>query len=292
MGVQDFAAEVQEAIGRRQSEVATVQLYAFARAIGFDSINLDLIYGLPHQTPARFRRTLETVLAMAPDRVAVYSYAHVPWLRPHQRRIDVAALPQPAVKIELIAAAVEAFTAAGYVSIGMDHFARADDELAVAAREGRLHRNFMGYTTRRCADMVGVGLSAIGDVNGAYAQNAKKLTSYYAALDAGRFPIERGFALDPDDLVRRYVITELMCNFRVERAELARRFGVDLDRYFAAELEALQAGGGPVADGIAAITPVGLEIPSQGRLFVRVVCMVFDRYLASHQGARVFSRTI
>lgn len=292
MGVQDFTPDVQEAIGRRQSEAATVDLYGYARQIGFDSINLDLIYGLPLQTPASFTHTLETVVTMQPDRVAVYSYAHVPWLRPHQKLINTADLPDPAVKFELIGAAVDTFAAAGYVPIGMDHFARPDDELAVAAAERRLHRNFMGYTTRPATDMLGLGVSAIGDVQGAFAQNTKKLTPYYAALDEGRFPIERGFALDADDLIRRHVITQLMCNFRIDRGELARTFGIDFHAYFAPEIDALQARGGLVDDGLAVVTPDGVEISREGRLFVRLACMLFDRYLAPHQGTRVFSRTI
>jgi oxygen-independent coproporphyrinogen III oxidase len=291
MGVQDFSPAVQEAIGRRQSESATRELYAFARTLGFDSINLDLIYGLPLQTLESFERTLRSVVEMSPDRIAVYSYAHVPWLRPHQRLIEVSSLPDPGLKFELIGAAIDAFSA-DYVSIGMDHFARPDDELAVALDERRLHRNFMGYTTRPASDMVGVGLSAIGDTRGAYAQNAKKLTTYYAALDRGQFPIERGYVLSADDLVRRYVITELMCNFRIDRAVVARKFDIDFDSYFAEELFALAAPGGPVRDGFVTITPGAIDVTGEGRLFVRTVCMTFDRYVAAHQGSRTFSRTI
>jgi oxygen-independent coproporphyrinogen-3 oxidase len=291
MGVQDFSPAVQEAIGRRQSESATRELYAFARTLGFDSINLDLIYGLPLQTLESFERTLRSVVEMSPDRIAVYSYAHVPWLRPHQRLIEASSLPDSGLKFELIGAAIDAFSA-DYVSIGMDHFARPDDELAVALDERRLHRNFMGYTTRPASDMVGVGLSAIGDTRGAYAQNAKKLTTYYAALDRGQFPIERGYVLSADDLVRRYVITELMCNFRIDRAVVARKFDIDFDRYFAEELFALAAPGGPVRDGFVTITPGAIDVTGEGRLFVRTVCMTFDRYVAAHQGSRTFSRTI
>ena len=292
MGVQDFNPAVQEAIGRRQSETATRELYAFARTLRFDSINLDLIYGLPRQTRETFAATLRSVVEMAPDRIAVYSYAHVPWLRPHQKLIDVSALPGPALKFDLIGAAIDAFEAAGYVSIGMDHFARRDDDLAKAMAERRLHRNFMGYTTRPATDMVGVGLSAIGDLRGAYAQNAKKLTTYYAALDADRFPIERGYLLNRDDLVRRHVITELMCNFRVDRAAIARKFDIDFETYFAAELSALEARGGPARAGFVVITAEGLEVTPRGRRFVRTICMAFDRYLASHQASPTFSRTI
>lgn len=292
MGVQDFDPVVQEAIGRRQSETSTRDLYTFARALGFESINLDLIYGLPNQTLATFTHTLRSVVDMRPDRVAVYSYAHVPWLRPHQKQIDQMALPRPALKFALIGAAVDEFAAAGYISIGMDHFARPGNELAVAMSERRLHRNFMGYTTRPGKDMVGVGMSAIGDIHGAYAQNAKKLSTYYAALDANRFPIERGYVLSADDRIRRYVITELMCNFRVRRDEVARRFNIDFDTYFASELVRLTAADGPARDGFVTVTADAIEVTNSGRFFVRTICMTFDRYLERHHASPAFSRTI
>ena len=188
MGVQDFTPEVQDAIGRHQAEALTRDLYDYARSIGFDAINVDLIYGLPRQSVETFTRTLTAVTAMRPDRIAVYSYAHVPWLRAHQTRINQAELPLGDRKLELIGAAIETFVGAGYMAIGMDHFALEDDELAVAARQRRLHRNFMGYTTRPAMDMVGVGLSAIGDLCGAFAQNVKKLPAYYAAIEISVTP--------------------------------------------------------------------------------------------------------
>jgi oxygen-independent coproporphyrinogen-3 oxidase len=293
MGVQDFTPDVQDAINRRQSEPMTRELYRYARRAGFDSINVDLIYGLPRQRLDAFRRTLDSVVDMRPERIAVYSYAHVPWLRPHQKAIDPSALPDASLKFELFGAAIETFLGGGYVAIGMDHFALPGDELAVAAEARKLHRNFMGYTTRPASDMFGVGVSSIGDVRGAFAQNEKKLPRYYDALDAGRFPIERGYALTPDDLVRRFVITELMCNFHVSRAAVAERFGVDFDDHFAAELAELSEGPGPVADGFLRIDQEGLTVTGPGRLFVRNICMAFDRYLRSHQTGRpVFSRTI
>jgi oxygen-independent coproporphyrinogen-3 oxidase len=292
MGVQDFTPEVQQAIGRNQPEALTRDLYEYARTIGFAAINMDLIYGLPLQTLETFTRTLDTVVSMRPDRVAVYSYAHVPWLRPHQSRIDVSTLPDRDLKFELIGAAIDTFRGSGYDAIGMDHFALPGDELAVAARRRRLHRNFMGYTTRRAGDMLGVGVSAIGDLRGALAQNVKKLPPYYAAIDAGRFPIERGYMLTGDDVIRRHVISELMCNFFVDRQDVASRFGIDFDRYFAPELQALTAPGGPVDDGFVRVTSTALEVLDQGRLFVRSICMHFDQYLASHSGRPVFSRTI
>jgi oxygen-independent coproporphyrinogen-3 oxidase len=292
MGVQDFTPEVQDAIGRRQSAALTRDLYDYARSIGFSAINLDLIYGLPRQTRATFTKTLAMVAAMRPDRIAVYSYAHVPWLQPHQSRIQPSDLPSRDVKFQLIGAAIDTFVQAGYLAIGMDHFALPDDELAIAMRERRLHRNFMGYTTKPATDMLGVGLSAIGHVRGAFAQNAKKLPAYYAALESGRFPVDRGYALSIDDRIRQFVISELMCNFFVDRNEVEARFAIDFERYFAADIEMMSAPDGPIADGLATLTQDSLAIAPKGRLFVRSICMHFDRYLRRHADKPVFSRTI
>ena len=292
MGVQDFACEVQAAIGRRQSENQTRGLFEFARGLGFESINVDLVYGLPRQGVPSFSRTIESVVNLRPDRIAVYSYAHVPWLRPSQKAIKVEELPSPVQKVELIGAAIEHFLHAGYVAIGMDHFALPEDDLAIAAKGRRLHRNFMGYTTRPAADVVALGISAIGDVRGAFAQNVKKLPPYYQALDAGRFPIEKGYALSPDDLLRRHVIAELMCNFYLDRAAVERAFGVNFADYFGPELAQLAAPSGPVDDGLLEITHEALTVTARGRLFVRTICMHFDRYLPSHSGKPVFSRTV
>ena len=291
-GVQDFSEPVQKAIQRHQSETETRALFGFARRTGFTSINFDLVYGLPRQTPESFERTLSSVAAMRPDRIAVYSYAHVPWLRPNQKAIDPLDLPDAGTKRALLGSAIETFGLAGYDAIGMDHFALPDDELAIASRERRLHRNFMGYTTRRANDSVAAGVSAIADVSGAFAQNHKSLARYYEALDAGQFPIERGYGLNADDRVRRYLITELMCNFRIEFARVRAQFGVEPLDYFARELEALAAPGGPVADGLLEIEADTLTMTPPGRLFVRNICMTFDRYLAAHEGRPTFSRTI
>jgi oxygen-independent coproporphyrinogen-3 oxidase len=292
LGIQDFTERVQQAIHRRQPEHDTRALYWFARETGFDSINFDLVFGLPCQTVRTFRRTLASVVDMLPDRTAVYSYAHVPWLRPNQKAIDPLDLPDATEKRDLLVAAIEAFSAAGYEPIGMDHFALPDDELALAARQRRLQRSFMGYTTRPAPDSVAVGISAIGDVHGAFAQNAKTLARYYQAIDAGRFPIERGYALGADDRLRRYVITELMCNFHLAREAVEARFGIDFGAYFTAELAQLTAPDGMVADGLLEIDAQALTVTPRGRLFVRNICMTFDRYLAAHQGRPVFSRTI
>jgi len=293
MGVQDFTPEVQEAIHRHQTEGETRALYEHVRRLGFPSINLDLIYGLPLQTVEKFERCIEVVLELRPERVALYSYAYVPWVKSTQKRLDSAQLPAATLKLELFVQAREMFESAGYVQIGMDHFALPDDELATAMSARKLHRNFMGYTVKSGTDMVGAGVSAIGDVRGCFAQNEKKLTTYYAALAAGRFPIERGYPLSTDDLVRREVITQLMCNFHLDRHEIERRFGIDFGAYFAPELAELAAPDGPVEHGFVAVSPERIEVVGNGRLFVRNVCMTFDRHLRGKSGAKnIFSRTV
>lgn len=291
LGIQDFTPEVQSAVNRIQPEALTRALFDEARRLGFESINADLIYGLPLQTTASFARTVAAVTAMQPDRVAVYSYAHVPWIRGNQKKISVDDLPGGASKLALFAVAIDGFTAAGYERIGMDHFARPDDELARAAAGRRLHRNFMGYTTRPATDMVGLGVSAIGDVAGAFAQNTKKLSTYYTDLDAGRFPLERGYRLDDDDRVRRHVITALMCNFHLERTAVEQQFGIRFADYFMRELDELAAG--PVRDGLLESSDGALTVTEAGRLLVRNICMVFDRHLRERASdAPVFSRTV
>lgn len=291
-GVQDFAHDVQVAVNRVQSEIDTQALFDEGRRLGFQSINLDLIYGLPFQTRASFGRTVDAVVRMRPDRVAVYSYAHVPWIRGNQKKIDPKDLPPAEQKVELFVEAMERFLAAGYQQIGMDHFALPDDELARASAAGTLHRNFMGYTTRPAADMVACGVSGIGDVSGAFAQNVKKLSTYYQAIDGGRFPIERGYRLDADDHLRRDVIANLMCNFRVDVRATEARFGIDFAGYFARELEELRSG--PEPDGFVALGQDRIDVTGAGRLFVRNVAMVFDRHLREKvkDEKPVFSRTV
>ena len=295
MGVQDFNPKVQEAVNRIQSYELTRDLIVHARALGFGSINVDLIYGLPHQTEETFAATLDQVLALRPDRVAAYSFAFVPWMSAHMKEIDRQALPTPEVKLALLAATVDAFTGAGYRAIGMDHFALPSDELARAVDSGTLHRNFMGYTVTATTDMVAIGVSAIGNVQGAFVQNTKKLPEYYEAVAAGKFPIERGYELSQDDEIRRYVIGELMCNFHLEVKAVERRFGVVFDEYFAAELALLTAAtDSPVADGLVSVQRDRIDVQPAGRMFVRNVCMIFDKYLAARTGGPkpVFSRTV
>jgi oxygen-independent coproporphyrinogen-3 oxidase len=294
MGVQDFDPQVQAAVNRIQSYELTRDLIDRARALGFQSINIDLIYGLPFQTVHGFRQTIDQALMLRPDRVAAYSFAFVPWMKAHMNRLSQEALPPPGVKLELLALTIDAFHAAGYRQIGLDHFALPGDELARAIDTRALHRNFMGYTVQTTGDMVAVGVSGIGEVQGAFVQNTKKLPEYHGAIDAGRFPIERGYEMSRDDLIRRHVITALMCHWRVDIPVVERRFGIAFDRYFAAELGELTGADSPEADGLIAISPDRIDVTPLGRLFVRNVCMVFDRYLRARTAGPtpVFSRTV
>jgi oxygen-independent coproporphyrinogen-3 oxidase len=293
IGVQDFDSDVQAAIDRHQSEEQTEDIYRRCRAAGIPSINFDLIYGLPLQTSDSFTRTMNSVVRLRPDRVAVYSFAYVPWLKPHQKSIPEDSMPSPEMKLRLFCIARETMLAAGYRQIGMDHFALPDDELALAQAGRRLHRNFMGYTVKKGSDMVGVGISAIGDVGNSFAQNAKKLPAYYGYIDDGEFPIERGYLLSKDDRIRRSVITALMCNFHLDRAELEREHSIDFESYFAEELDELRRSDGPVDHGFLKIDAQRLQVVGQGGLFVRNICMTFDRYLRDAEaGGPTFSRTI
>ncbi|MEA3245127.1 MAG: oxygen-independent coproporphyrinogen III oxidase [Gemmatimonadota bacterium] len=291
-GVQDLTHEVQEAIGRVQSLEQTARLVEHARGRGYRGINVDLIYGLPLQTPASFERTLASVIALRPDRAAVYSFAFVPWVRGTQKKIEEADLPPAAVKVELFAIARERFLAAGYEPIGMDHFALPDDELARARREGRLRRNFQGYAVIPGDDVIAVGVSGIGDVRGRYVQNEKKLSTYEAAIGEGRLPVVRGVRRSADDEVRRAVIHDLMCNFRVDVPDVERRYGIAFATYFAHDLTLLAA---HEAAGMVRVTPARIEATPVGELFVRNLAMCFDRYQREKHdiGSKpVFSRTV
>ncbi len=295
MGVQDLTPEVQEAITRNQTYDQTASLVSHARDVGFtEGINIDLIYGLPLQEPGTFGRNLDQIIGLRPDRVAMYSFAYVPWIRGHQKKLDTATLPSAEVKLELYMMAMERFLDAGYQPIGMDHFALPEDELSVAANEGRLYRNFMGYTVMPASDMVGIGISGIGEVQHAFFQNEKKLSTYYEALDAGRLPVARGYLLDEDDRIRQYVIQQIMCNFRIGKADVRERFDVDFDDYLATSLDRLDE----VREaGFIELDDDGLRVTPQGRVFVRNVCMAFDRYLLEKEAAEaqdrpVFSRTV
>jgi len=288
LGVQDFDRRVQEAINRVQSEEQTASLIDAARSSGFASVNVDLVYGLPRQSRKSFGQTLERMVGLRPDRVAVYSYAHLPARFKAQRMIRQQELPPAERKLELLAVAVERLSEAGYVYIGMDHFALPGDTLAVAQREGRLQRNFQGYSTHAECDLIGVGVSAIGAVGPTYTQNAKSLPEYYAHLDRNELPIVRGVELSRDDLARRSVIQALTCQFEVSKEAIAVNYLIDFDEYFAPELERLQTF---EREGLVTLEPDWISVTPRGRMLVRNLCMVFDRYLHGAEHGR-YSRTI
>lgn len=275
LGVQDFDRRVQEAVNRVQSVEDTLAVMEAARRVGIESINLDLIYGLPFQSPQGFGRTLDTVIRARPERLAVYSYAHLPRMFKAQRRIDEATLPNAETKLGLLALAIEKLTAAGYIYIGMDHFALPDDELVIAQQNGVLQRNFQGYSTRPECDMIGLGMSSIGKIADSYSQNARDLHGYYAALDAGHLPVARGIALSADDRLRREIIQQVMCQGEVNFRAVAERWGVDVGRYFA---DALSRLGELAADGLVELEPDRLTVTPSGRLLLRVVAACFDAY--------------
>jgi oxygen-independent coproporphyrinogen-3 oxidase len=289
IGVQDFDPAVQQAVNRIQSEAETRFVLAAARAHGFRSLNVDLIYGLPRQTMAGFGVTLDKVITCAPDRIALYSYAHVPHLFKPQRRIGETELPSADAKLAILELAIEKLTGAGYVYIGMDHFARPDDELAAAQREGKLHRNFQGYSTHADCDLLAFGISAIGKVGATYSQNLRALDDYYARLDDDALPCFRGWRLSADDVLRREVIHALMCQFTVSFGHVENAHAISFRDYFATELESLE----PLADdGLVEIASDAITVTPLGRLLVRTVAMVFDRYLREQREAARYSRVI
>ncbi|HTR42446.1 MAG TPA: oxygen-independent coproporphyrinogen III oxidase [Pseudomonadales bacterium] len=289
LGVQDFEPKVQEAIHRVQPRDMTQQVLSWARELGFNSVNFDLIYGLPHQTVNSFDRTLDAVLEMAPDRLAVFSYAHVPWIKPAQKILEQKVLPTPEVKLELLKTVIERLTENDrYTYIGMDHFARPTDELVTAQRNKTLQRNFQGYSTRGNADIYAFGMSAISQIPDVYWQNEKELPSYYAALDQGKTPFPRSYILTNEDKIRRETIMRVMCDLSLDYAAMSQKLGINFAEHFADELAALA----PFeADGLVRLFPDGLEVTDTGRLFIRNVAMSFDNTLApAHE--RRFSRTI
>ncbi len=288
LGVQDTNPQVQLAVHRWQPLAQTAQAITWLREAGFQSVSLDLIYGLPLQTPDSFARTLDEIIALNPDRLAVFSYAHVPWIKPAQKIFDDRQqLPTTEAKLTMLMAAVAKLTAAGYVQIGMDHFARPDDELAIAFADGTLHRNFQGYTTRAGASLYGFGMSSISETDGAFRQNYKDLADYTAAVEAGRPPIERGYLLSLDDRQRRAVISDVMCGRGLDFASLSRRLGFDIAANYATELASLTD---LEADGLLLRHPDRIEITELGRLFLRIIAMRFDAHLTKRPAG--FSKTV
>ena len=290
MGVQDFNRQVQEVVNRIQPEELTMNTFRWARELGFTSINLDLIYGLPFQTVSSFEETVRKIIDIKPDRIAVFNYAHVPWLKPHQKLIHPEDLPSPEQKLAILKMTIELLTSSGYEYIGMDHFARPDDELTRAQKEKSLYRNFQGYSTRAGADLYGFGMSSISHFQNVYAQNSKMLPEYYKALDEGVFATHVGYRMTGDDHVRKFVIMRLMCDLELEKRTVEARYAITFDHYFSNSLEALQPF---VNDGLVEVTAEKISIVGAGRLLLRNVAMCFDAYLDKlSAGKPIFSRTV
>lgn len=288
-GVQDFEPEVQKAVHRVQPESQVFELVQASRELGFESINVDLIYGLPRQTPQTFARTLGRVAQLRPDRIALYGYAHLPERFKPQRRIADAELPGAESKLSMLSQALDAFTEAGYVYIGMDHFARPQDSLAVARRQGRLHRNFQGYSTQPDCDLIGLGVSSISRIGACYSQNAKTMDEYVDLLQQGLLPVVRGLALSRDDLIRRTVIMALMCQGRISFEAVDSACLINFREHFRDELLALE---NFVTDGLVRIDQRGIEVTDSGWYVVRAIAMQFDRHLQADQNRTRFSRII
>ncbi len=287
LGLQDFDPAVQKAVNRIQSKEQTFAVLDAARQEGFRSTNIDLIYGLPLQTEQSFAATLDQVLAYEPDRFSIFNYAHMPSRFKTQRQIVETELPSPALKLEILQMVGKKLTDAGYVYIGMDHFAKPDDELAVAQREGKLYRNFQGYSTHSDCDLVGLGVTSIGRVADAYLQNNKELDEYQSSIAEGKLPVFRGVALDEDDKLRRAVITQLICHFDLDFSKIEQEFNISFHDYFGPEFASLNA---MQNDGLLTLSDQGIQVLPAGRLLIRNICMVFDRYLAQKQ--QQFSKVI
>ena len=287
LGVQDFDPDVQKAVNRIQSEAQTFAVLDAARKEGFRSTNIDLIYGLPLQTVDSFNETLDKILHVSPDRFSIFNYAHIPSRFKTQRQINDADLPSPEVKLAILQSVGQKLADAGYVYIGMDHFAKPDDELAIAQRQGLLHRNFQGYSTHSDCDLIGLGITSIGMVGDAYSQNVKDLESYGKLISQGKLPVFKGVDLNADDKIRRAVIMQLICHFECQFAAIEHALAINFSDYFADELNALK----PMqADGLLTVNADGIQVLPAGRLLIRNICMVFDRYLAQKQ--QQFSRVI
>jgi oxygen-independent coproporphyrinogen-3 oxidase len=287
-GIQDFNPKVQEAINRVQPEATLFNVMDWIREAGFESVNVDLIYGLPYQTLRTFQQTVKKTIELDPDRIAVFNFAYVPWLKPIQKRIPQAALPSAAGKLEIFHTTIDELTANGYVFIGMDHFAKPNDELTLAQQAGQLHRNFQGYTTKPESDLLGFGITSISMLQNVYTQNHKRLKSYYQSLDAAVFPIEKGVSLCADDLIRRAVIMELMCQFQLSKSEFSNQYHIEFDGYFARELSELEW---LESDGLVELNRDLIQVTPAGRLLIRNIASVFDAYL-KHRQFESFSKAI
>lgn len=293
LGVQDFDVRVQKAVNRLQSESQTMEVLNAARKEGFRSISVDLMYGLPFQSVASFDKTLDRIIDVSPDRLSVFNYAHLPERFMPQRRINPEDVPSPAEKLDILQLTIEKLTAAGYVYVGMDHFARPDDELTIAQQDGTLYRNFQGYSTHADCDLIGLGVTSIGMVGETYSQNMRSLDEYYQRIDDGELAVFRGFDLSHDDLIRRDVITRLICHLKLDFGRIESERGIKFAEYFKAELEGLQ---GMIDDGLLKLNTqgsnvTGIQVLPRGRLLIRNICMVFDYYLAQKNEVK-FSRVI
>lgn len=288
LGVQDFDPKVQQAVNRIQTEKETLFTLNEARSQGFKSVSIDLIYGLPFQTSGSFSQTVDRIIDVDPDRISVFNYAHLPEMFKPQRRINEDELPTSSEKLDILHDTMERLNKAGYVYIGMDHFAKPGDELAVAQRDGTLYRNFQGYSTHADCDLVGMGVTSISQVGDTYAQNQKTTDDYYAAIDAGNLPIMRGVELDADDVLRRDVITRLICHFELDMEAIDKQYKLVFKEYFKVELEELQV---MIKDGLLSIEGSTIYVLPAGRLLIRNICMVFDRYMRGSKTER-FSKVI
>lgn len=289
MGVQDFDEKVQKAVNRVQPEEMTRQVVSWVKELGFQSINLDLIYGLPFQSSESFAKTVDAILDISPDRVAVFNYAHVPWMKKHMALIKEEDLPRPEEKLQILKMTIEKLTGAGYEFIGMDHFAKPDDELAVALKEKKLYRNFQGYSTHAGTDLYGMGITSISQIGKCYSQNVKKEKEYFNLIEEGTFPIERGFYLSDDDLLRRHVITKVMCDFELDFESVEKQFGIEFNKYFESSLKGVAEF---IDDGLIKLSDRSLEVTNMGRMLVRNIAMNFDAYLERKDSNARYSRTV
>ncbi len=289
MGVQDFNEQVQKAVNRIQHEEMTRQVVSWVRELKFQSVNLDLMYGLPFQSIETFEKTVDATIDILPDRIAVFNYAHVPWMKKHMELIKPEDLPKPEVKLDILKMTIEKLTSAGYVFIGMDHFAKPDDELAIALREKKLYRNFQGYSTNAGTDLYALGITSISQIGRIYAQNFKKEKEYFEFLNDGKFPVERGYYLTDDDILRRYVITKIMCDFELDFSSVENKFKINFSEYFKTSLEGLKEF---IDDGLVKLSDNKLHITQMGRLLIRNIAMNFDWYIEQKADKAKYSRTV
>jgi oxygen-independent coproporphyrinogen-3 oxidase len=289
MGVQDFDDRVQNAVNRIQPEVMTRQVIEWIRELGFHSINIDLIYGLPFQSADSFSKAVESIIDISPDRIAVFNYAHVPWMKKHMELINAEDLPSPEEKLSILKMTIEKLTNAGYVFIGMDHFAKPEDELAVALSQKKLYRNFQGYSTHAGTDLYALGITSISQIGNVYAQNFKKEKEYFDHLNKDFFPTERGYVMNDDDLIRRYVITKIMCDFELDFNSIEKRFKIDFNSYFRDSLSQLQYF---ADDGLVNINNSKIMVTEMGRLLIRNIAMNFDGYIERKEDTAKYSRMI